>query len=302
MKISQLLKVHHQYKSSKLHNFALCDGYLLNKNLIYKNLRYSCIQHGFSFKEAWNSYLTNPLLELDSILERKTIPVVNYLAMLTALERKRPGVFSISDLPLSFEAFHMHESAHCVANELFDTRRIKSEAHAIFRIMIGESFANACDSMAIYLAKDKTHKLIMSIHSYRQEDTKTRKLMDGMVKKWGLQNTFSFVFYSYLYSNFLYKSVSRGVVRNICERINPQERFLAKEASLAHSLFNEGFTLNIEFRTKTAMFYFKQKRFDKNILKLLDFDPLRLLERNVHLANLPLELTKIATSEVTLIS
>ena len=84
------------------------------------------------------------------------------------------------------------------------------------------------------------------------------------------------------------------MIQKLLTRIYFEGRISANKLSKAHELFDNGFDLSIEFRTATAIFYSKLHGFRKNILKLLDFDPIHLMNQNSQLHNLPQKFANIA--------
>ena len=97
------------------------DGYLLQNNEIYRNVREHSLQIGCTYSEAQADYLVYPFFQLHKIVATKNIPYVPGAKLLKMIESQRPETFTTDDAQLP-ESHHLHEacarlSTHCLRCE-----------------------------------------------------------------------------------------------------------------------------------------------------------------------------------------
>lgn len=279
MLLSQLLKADRLSFSPESCRDVLGDAYLLKHNVIYRRLRRAVVARGYSLVCAWPEYTAFSLSQLENVLARREIPVIFNRNVLEQIERRTLSRMRVGDLPASMSSFHLHESAHGVADELCAELPEGSKRARVLRKLMGESFANACESLASALAHNEEHRAFLQINCYMKDSVNSRKLKNRLIRTIGLRQTFYLAFYSYLYANFLFASFSPNLAAQILEDHMPGH-------GLSRGILNDcvrfmeiGLELNTGFRVQTNQFYFSCNGCKGDLLKMLDFDFYDIIRR-----------------------
>lgn len=239
----------------------LGDSYLQDKNPIYRNIKEQAVHIGCQFVEAWQQYLLLPFYELDKIVETKRIPYVPHGRLLRELEAKRPGVFSIDDLPMP-ESYHMHEAAHVIAENLFTRVICRTDQEKILKIILCESFANTVDALACVFADDEEHQHYLKLNCYMSPDQEDMDVLKRFMGENGFEQTFDSVFFAYAHANFF--------------RDNPAINQSEERAAIAQMSEK----LDQQFRFQTTGIYLKMAGFDDDIMDTLNFPFMSIYEKN----------------------
>ena len=242
-------------------NDILGDSYLHEKNPIYYNIKERAAQIGCEFVEAWQQYLLLPFHELNKIIETKKIPYVPHGRLLRELEAKRPGAFSVDDLPMP-ESYHMHEAAHVIAEDFFVNVACKTDQEKILKMILCESFANTVDALACVFARDEEHQYYLKLNCYMNPDREDMDALDRLISKKGFKETFNTVFFAYVYANFfrenpaMNQSEDHQIIVHMSEKLDPQ------------------------FRYQTTGIYLKMAGYDGDIMDILNFPFMSVYEKN----------------------
>lgn len=275
MLLARLLKTDRQHQPKGSFDGVVGDGYLLKHNYIYRNLRQAALARGYSFVESWPGYSSMSLSQLDRIVKERVIPM-NFNGRI--LRKLNSDVrFRVNEIPGPIVSYHLHETAHCVADSLLQSVNTATPRQTLVKIFMGEGFANASESLASAIAESEDHRQFISMSSYILDTETSRKLKKRVLRLVGVRNTFFLMFYSYLYSNFLYESFSKKFVNGITAELMPGVKFTRKQNADFFDLMSIALELNLDFRTRTNSFYIRNLGFRGNLLKLLDFDVYRYI-------------------------
>jgi hypothetical protein len=228
------------------------------------------------------------LIALDTLLETQRIPYRRNFPALVALERSRPGFFSLSDLRQNRPTpnYLLHESAHAVAfAELFGARRsvrsAMSDPDKLLHVMLGESFAMTAEYLARCHVSGSLATWLFSVSSYRHR-TQKKKAVGELWQELGPDAVTWVVLAAFLHGNFLIESLSAHRVAAVLERsrrtarLRPTRAVLAKLRSAASGLM----VMSPAFRRDTARLFLTMHGYSRDIRRVLDRDPLDLLDRD----------------------
>lgn len=282
-KISNLIKLHDAHsKQTKLPK-VLGDGYLFSKNLVFNRVRKKVLGYGYRFEPAPLDYVVFPLAALDSILHKRRIPYFSNAPALKKIEEVRAGQFSFSDLP-GFRANHLlHESAHCLSNEIF--RKVgeiipphKKNLNLACASYSGEALANTLECLAYAFADNRPHYDFVSANCYQFSEESidfTRKLRSAV----GLRDAISIIFASFFCSNILIDEVTEPDIKRILAAFGLNSNPNASHRKLFKKAFCDHYFLSKDFTIKTAFFYFKSHGVADPLGFLAKFEPWEFFER-----------------------
>ncbi len=108
-----------------------------------------------------------PFLSLPQITAQRRVPFVPAGRLLKEIEFQYPDVFSTEDLPLP-ESYHMHESAHVIAEHILKDVSADSANEQILKFLLAESFANTVDALAAAQVDDEVHAFFLKQNCYMQ--------------------------------------------------------------------------------------------------------------------------------------
>ncbi len=229
MKIRKILNEHqrHQPEGSLADNLG--DGYLMNHNPVFKNIRQAAMKAGIRFSSTrFHEYDVLPLIQLPKILEEKTVPYLPNVKPLIEIESVMPDQFQIYEAPPLRANYVMHESAHVLARILrvkilgemslvpsskntvptSGGARVQSERQLALGIMMEEAFANAAETLLSLAATNAIHDEFVMKNAYVHEQPEMRGRLRAAVAKLGFDPVFKVVFYSFLHSNLLKRKIS----------------------------------------------------------------------------------------------
>ncbi len=297
MKIKKLLELHHKSKvpSALSKNFG--DGFLLQNNRIYKNIRLAAIKNKFKFTDDFNpQYQSLPLGQLETILKNKAIPYTDNVTALENLVEQLKDSVSIEEVSDGFKRNYVfHEACHAVirsaSNFKEDLKSLSGQRERCFQILLEESFSNACELLAVIDVQDQAHRVFFEMNSYTflfENRTHLKKAMDEI----GEDVTFKFFVVTYLYSNFLHNGLSTEQLNKIIKLFTKN----SVDIKTLKALSKIPFTLDLNFRVVTTSLHLKISGLDRKPQELLDFDFLDFfLKDKKYLALLDV-VTKIALS------
>ncbi len=245
------------------------DGYLYNKNSIYRSIRKAALEHGFTYSFAPNSdYLALPLSQLTTFIESKIVPYFDNVSVLAKVENQLPLVTVWDDVIDNLKQNHVfHESCHAVARAII-ANSLKTDS--ILPLMIEESFANACELLGIVDAEDTAHRFFYESNSYIFI-LEERSLLKSLIKDIGIETAVQFVLLCYLYSNYLHESLSEKDIDQISQLIGLDRKSI-KNSKLLRSISKISFQLNPRFQNVTTVFYLRLCGFPVTTKQLQDTD------------------------------
>lgn len=281
LSIAQILKTHDDFAGQGSLPGILGDGYLLERNRVYRNLRKTAERAGYRFTpDRFHHYDVNAMSQLPRILEEKRIPYHDNVAALRELAKiPRLRWTEIPDLKRNYV---MHESGHGVARAITDRHlpaRIGESAHALERrqaltVLMEESFANCCERMAYADAVRPTDELFIHHNTYMRRCAQPEI---RILRRTEFPVAFGLLDPSFLYSNFLYEEWPDHFLARASALVRDCLGTRAIRASDAR-LFRMG-DLSTGFRGVTANFYFKLLGLRGGLIPLLKFDFMKHLER-----------------------
>jgi hypothetical protein len=249
VKLAALLEHHNKHaKAPGALSRSFGDGYLCAMNRLYGRARAQALEVGFKFStDESDAYRALPLSQLDQILESKTIPYTDNVTVLEAIEKKIPKQTVWDDLTDNLKAnLVFHEACHAFANV-----KLQGVDPAL-RMLLEESYANACELLAIIDAEDQTHRIFLELncYAYMLDD---RVHLVNAAKDIGLPALTRFMLLSYLHANHLRDAIDFDrVIKMSLDK--PAD---AKTLKNLRQLSKIVFKLNPRFREVTARFYFK---------------------------------------------
>jgi hypothetical protein len=279
LKIADLLSIHDSHSSAKGLAHVLGDGFLMGSNPVYRNIRNTALEIGCEFIEAWPQYLLLPFHELNKIVASKKIPFVAHGRMLRELEAKRPGVFAVEEMPMP-ESYHLHESAHVIAEHLFADFKPDDAREKILKAIMCESFANTTDAMSCVYATDELHRLFLAHNCYMHPQKKAMDTMSRLIRDLGLRFTFMLTFFTYVHANFLREGLAEGLVEDLAARYAPGVELSAKILKDCEYHSRIGERLDPRFRVITTEAYLKLEGHDGDIFEILNFSFMEVFNHN----------------------
>ncbi len=286
--VSDLLKLHNKNLRVKYclkENIG--DGFLVQKNIIYRNVRQLAVQAGYRFttKHFANSRLF-PLSSLDDFHKRKLIPFDNNVQVLQGLAKKRPNI----SIPRWHKLFHfnhlLHESSHAYAHSIFSKLLRKKNEKESFRFLISlleESFANTAETFSYVFCKDNQHTSIMAMNNYSLGRGLNKKISHHAPKEF-LEMSFGMMLMSCLFANYLRQNMTpqefKEVIRLLKEILKVERNFSPVEIENLKEISKIGQGINISFRIITAEFYLELNGYKSSLIKLVKFNFLGAICKN----------------------
>jgi hypothetical protein len=293
MKISALLGIHDRYRPKNTLKNNLGDGYLLTCNPIYRKIREAAIQQNFKcVAERLEDYDSFPLAALPAILSKKKIPYADNVRPLRAIEKIVPSQFSLADIPPLKPNQIFHESAHAIAHAIIKkhlplgkSKGLEFERSIAFRVLLEESFANACESIANSYAMDSVHDEFLFKNSYVMESEGFRKTLRKAISDLGFKIVFRLMLLSFLHANFLKTEVlEKNLLRSLRIAYTNDSDRLPKLTTPAlrqcSKIFSAGFDLDPEFTQFTNRFCLRLLGVKTDLHKLFQYDFLVTFEKN----------------------
>ncbi len=274
VRISEILQLHRAHAPEQSHPDILGDPYLMNANPIYRRTKVQAILIGCEYVEAYPQYLLMPFHELNKIVESKRVPYVPNGRLLREIEDRRPNVFSVDEVRLP-ESYHLHESAHVIAEHCFSGVVLLKPEEKILKTLLCESFANTVDAWACVPATDEIHRFFLEHNCYMKPNKKNMDVMARLEKAMGFRAAFMLTLFAYLHANFLQESLSDDVIRSLFEQYSKAE-VTDKILRDARALGAIGEKLDPQFRVQTTGAYLKMEGYTGEVFELLNFPFMRV--------------------------
>ena len=294
--VNQALEIHRVFSWHSPLRDLFCDGFLYQENKLYRNIRDAAVAHGISFVDTdFCDYFRLPLFALPEILQRGAIP---YLKSANLVEKVAPrtGELPMQGLP-SFPKSHLlHESAHCIASHVL-SKMEKGQNEKVLAVLMAESFANTCETVASHYCETPVHLTLYSLNSYLPTKHES---VDWCMHRFGFSVTFKLIFLAFLLSNFLSQKVHPKIFSLIVQLTVPEYQTVTKaELTKIREMQKIAFGLSLGFRSITSRFFMRYIGFDQKLEELLDFNFLALLFKNSEYVEMLEQLVSAARGEET---
>ena len=286
MKLSRLLSIHseHQDELSLVGNFG--DGVLCQTNQIYRSIREKAIKAEYQFSAKQNNfYEALPLSQLEEVLKLKKIPYTDNVSVLLDIEKRFPQVSEWEDIQMHLKRNYLfHESCHAVARSLKPREAIPADSGRVFQMLLEESFANTCELLAAGDAKETAQKIFYEINSYSSLFEDCAKL-NIIRKELGFEFLVKFLILVYLFSNYLFGSLTENQLQRIIILAQGQKPNSLKPKDLKSLRWASQicFTLDESFKLVTTKFYLRLNGIKAETTRHLTFDFLSYFEKEAHL-------------------
>ena len=271
MQFNDILDIHSAYTHEHAHADILGDGFLLQNNPVYRSARRLSLEIGCRYVEAYPRYLLLPFHELPKIVVSKEVPYVPHARLMQEIESDRPNAFSLDEVPMP-ESYHLHESAHVIAEHFFGGVQVESQEGRILNAILCESVANTVDALTCMPAHEEIHRLFVKQNCYMQPQKKIIEAMSRLVTELGFQFTFMLTYFTYVQANFLSEPLSDERIRGLLAEYVPGAPPNAKTAKDIQIVRGIGEKLDPRFRVNTTANYLKQQGFEGDLQDLLGFD------------------------------
>jgi hypothetical protein len=305
MKLAELIQLQKSHHGPKRLRQSLGDGYLYEKNPIFRRIRDAALASGFRYTlDDPGSYFAFPLISLHTLLATRRIPYRDNVAPLGELERARPSFFRVADLTKNrpMPNYLLHESAHGVSFvELFgapkDVEHELRRPDRLVHVMFSEAYAMTTEYLAACAVSGSTQAWLFSISSYRHR-TQKKKAIGELVDAIGIETVTHAMLGAFLYSNFLVDRLGPRELDRILGFSEKPVRVLPKHRAKLRTALNELSQMNPEFRLDTARLFLTMFGHSRNIRRVLDRDPIELAERDPELTQRVTRLVRILTDRV----
>ena len=268
MHLLRLLEIHKQHSSSDGIEQNFGDGYLLNHNRIYRNMRKEAQLSGFHYAPASNDQLVLPFLQLESILKNKEIPYIDNTSPIEKLVVDYPHLTWTDIYTQLKRNYVFHESCHATARAVFmATEEKQSDAAGLaLQIFLEESFANTCELIAMLDAEDAAHQIFFEQNSYTWLP-EMKSLFKKVIDQNGELILMKLLLLAYLYSNLLRYEVPEKQFSEILDLLQVEQSNKSKVREIK-KLISVAFTLDEEFRTVTSALHLKLHRLSVDLKKI----------------------------------
>ncbi|UXR66063.1 hypothetical protein EZJ49_07350 [Bdellovibrio bacteriovorus] len=291
MKISRLLEQHQKFADQGLVT-SFGDGYLVQHNRFYRSIRQAALGYGFTFSNQRNEfYEAFPLLQLEELLEDRTLPYVNNVSVFTKLSKSQLEALTWDDLEGNLKKNYVfHEASHAVVRALavqhFGTpsgpgTSLDSQRDYVLGMLLEESCANACELLGVAEASDSIHRMFYEMNSYVCE-FESRSYLHKALDEWGVGPVSKFLVLAYLHANFLreqFEDHDMSQMLSLSGLKNLDSRQIKSLRALAKVVFN----LSERFRYQTTSFHLRLAGVSTPLEDLVDFPFMEALKRKAHL-------------------
>jgi hypothetical protein len=279
----------HEYNlvPSALSN-SIGDGFLIQNNTLYKNLRSEFIRLGYSFTtEDFCHYISMPFLSLTEILKQKKVPYFDNVSPIQKIEKLHPRKFKCEDIIKPKTNHVLHESAHCVAEEYlsrlnFKIDFISKEQNIALRMIMAESFANTVESVSNFWNTSAEQRLFFEMNSYIIYYKKISHALNETVNLIGFKNAFDLIYISYLHSNLLLNEMTASQFQRVVSAFfDSKTAELISNSKAPAKIFNHAFELSMDFRLQTTGFYCQIIGLKSDLFELVHIDIVQLLKNSM---------------------
>lgn len=276
---------------------ALGDGYLYAHNRLYRRIREATVEIGCSFScepdREWYDYQVFPLLLLDQIVAKRVIPYVDNCTTLQNLSSRHPGIgltprFLLDSIRRNYV---LHESAHCLADAFLSESglldpppRGDGDTALVLKDIMGESFANTCESIASCLCTGPTERFFYSLNSYQAFDPELTERISGAIRSIGLAATFLLGLMCFFRLNLLSEPLDAESGARLVGLASGGIQAGQRDDIVA--MVRTCFLLNRRFVAEGSLHYFMMRGLSKAFVALCEEDADSLLREDAILASL----------------
>jgi hypothetical protein len=285
--VYEILNLHESNLVPSALSNSIGDGFLIQNNTLYKNLRLEFIRLGYSFTtEDFCHYISMPFLSLTEILKQKKVPYFDNVSPIQKIEKLHPHKFKCEDIIKPKTNHVLHESAHCVAEDYltrlnFKIDFISKEQNIALRMVMAESFANTVESVSNFWNTTAEQRLFFEMNSYIIYYKKISHALNDTIDLIGLKNTFNLIYLSYLHSNLLLNEITASRFQHVVSTsFDPKTAELISKSKAPVKIFNHAFELSMDFRLQTTGFYCQMIGLKSDLFKLVNIDIIQLLEES----------------------
>lgn len=280
MLISDVLEIHRRDHAENAHPQILGDPFLMNNNPVYRNIKSKALELGCIWTEAWPQYFALPFHELNKIVETKKIPYIASAKMLAELDSRRPHVLNLEDVEVP-ESYHLHESAHVIAEELFKNTELKNKEERLLKTILCESFANTVDALScLHAVEDEMHLFFLQNNCYMKPDLEDMEALNRITERLGSKLCFILVLFAYVHSNFLQDSFSEETMRDLVRQYAPDVKFNEELMVDFETIRQMSEKLDPRFRFQTTALYLKLEGIEGDIMDVLNFPFMSVIKSN----------------------
>jgi hypothetical protein len=264
------------------------DRYLLAKNPIYARVRELTLAAHFQFSDELRlAMIALPLSQLEIFLDQRVIPYIDNVRTLKQVTASLGRDLDWDDVRDGLYRNHVfHESAHAVfRNEIPKDLRLPQAAR-ILRVLLEESFANACEMFAMKDVDDTAHQIFYEHNSYFF----VPEIRAGLTKisaEWSPSGVFGYLWLCYLHSNFLQDEVTDAETDQILallpKLIPGIPKLPAGTRKVLRAVGKVCFELNPRFRENTTGLHLQLLGFRGGTRKNLGFDFMAELTKDTDL-------------------
>ena len=278
MKISKLLELDSRFNCKESLSKNIGDSFLFQHNSIFKKIRKTSLEAGFSFSSEFDfSYLALGLAQLTPILQSKKIPYFDNVTALEQVESKISSTTLWDEVVDNLKKNYVfHEACHAVARSFAEAVLLDqpTQDKKILQLLLEESFSNACELLGIIDVGDSLHRIFYEANSYIFV-FESRTHLKNLVKSVGFKTTLKFLILSYLHSNYLFESIPEKNFLRMLKMLDVDSKEVAKNM---RALSKIAFELNPRFRMVTTGFYLRLSGYNVDSKNLKNFDFISTLE------------------------
>lgn len=309
MKLKKFLEVHQKHTSSKSLHDNVGDGFLLEHNLLFKNIRSAAVEKNVKFtSRRFHDYDVLPLTQLPKILSENTVPYLPNVNALMEIEEALPDHFELDDTPPLRANYVHHETAHCLArlmrlDHLGDIggKGIEEQRERALLILFEEAFANAAESMLSAFSDGGMQDHFLLRNTYIFEEPNARKNMKALIKLIGIEATFKIVLFSFIFANFQKQKATSAELKRIMAIVFHEEhskftKLGDRDFNLIRQVFQGGFDLDPQFTIRTNEFCLQLMGVTANPKTLFSFDFLKKFETDQRYQNCLNQMAHVAAT------
>ncbi len=300
MKLKNFLETHQKFTRRDSLPDNAGDGYLLEHNLVYQNVRKAALALGIKFtSQRFHDYDVLPLTQLPKILSSQTVPYLPNVRALEDVEAAMPEQFEVNELPPLRANYVLHETVHVIARLIrlkflaepsgskASVKSLEVQREIALLILMEEAYANAAESLLSAFADTKIHDEFLARNAYIFERPATSKAMKTAIKAFGLDAVFKLVFFSFLFANFQREKATTAEFKRVMKVILPESgvRLNDRDVNLLRQIFQGGFDLDPMFTIRTNGFCLRLLGVTAHPRQLFAFDFLTKFEKEARYQN-----------------